>query len=73
MLRRTAAVLCGTTGGLLSLKVWLDRNKAYGDASKNEPEQLKASDAELKLVNCQVFFRHGARTPLHHIPVEEVS
>lgn len=75
-----AAVL--TVAGGLGFEVFLKRKSpnlhaktTIVEADRRRPYNVEDSlgGGELKLINVQVFFRHGARTPLKHIyGVEEV-
>lgn len=71
---RTISVLCGFAAGsaitVKGLNVW-DSHENTLNAS---PTRAKLENAEIELVQVQVLFRHGARTPLKIIPgIEETN
>ena len=71
---RTISVLCGFAAGsaitVKGLSVWdSDVNTLIAS-----PARAKLENAEVELVQVQVLFRHGARTPLKIIPgIEETN
>lgn len=71
---RTISVLCGFAAGsaitVNGLSVWdSDVNTLIAS-----PARAKLENAEVELVQVQVLFRHGARTPLKIIPgIEETN
>lgn len=71
------AVFGGVFGGAWALHVALDYRKRKLTITPWDLEDHPApiTDPNLTLKSAQVFFRHGARTPLSHLPkqVEEVN
>ena len=73
---RNSTIISGSICGILALKQSLifdniRRTECETSVTKTDDIEKQSS---LKLKQVQLFYRHGARTPLHTIPnVDEVS
>ena len=73
---RNSAIISGSICGILALKQSLifdqiKRIECESSATKTDDREVQSG---LKLKQVQLFYRHGARTPLHTTPnVEEVN
>ena len=78
LLRSTITIISGVglSGAVLS-KFLYDYSQKQGqntNGSAVEDDNVDTDDETMTLKSVQVFFRHGARTPLSHLPnVEEVK
>lgn len=82
---RATAIAVGSLGGLFYFKRRLGLNDRQGvvvhlahstgaDGSPAESGEITRSIESMSLKTVLVFFRHGARTPLKHIPgLQEVK
>ena len=69
------SIIAGSVCGVLTIKNYIVKENIKRVHCEDSATKTKDTDAEskLKLKQVQLFFRHGARTPLHTIPnVDEV-